>query len=104
MRTNYTVRAGAFAYSYLVVGLHLFQQDYGLATWVLLTLQFVAYPHLAYWRAVRSRHPTRAELDNLYVDAVLLGAWVGFLGFPTWIAYGLLASTLLNVEQGDGAR
>jgi PAS domain S-box-containing protein len=102
VRTNYTVRAGAFAYSYLVVGLHLFQQDYGLATWVLLTLQFVAYPHVAYWRAVRSRHPTRAELDNLYVDAVLLGAWVGFLGFPTWIAYGLLASTLLNATVNRG--
>jgi PAS domain S-box-containing protein len=102
VRTNYTVRTGAFAYSYLAVGLHLFQQDYGVAAWALFTLQFLAYPHLAYWRAIRSSHPTRAELDNLYVDSLLLGAWVGYLGFPTWVAYGLLASTTLNATVNRG--
>src|SRR5688572_23540806 len=102
VRTNYTVRTGAFAYSYLAVGLHLFQQDYGVAAWALFTLQFLAYPHLAYWRAMRSDHPTRAELDNLYVDSLLLGAWVGYLGFPTWVGYGLLASTTLNATVNRG--
>jgi len=102
VRTNYAVRVAAFAYSYLAIGLHLWQQDYGWATWVAFALQFLAYPHLLYWRAVRSAHPTRAELDNLYIDSALLGAWVGFLGFPTWIAYGLLASTTLNATVNRG--
>jgi len=41
--TNYAVRTGAFAYSFLVIGLHLC------------------------WRAMRSAHPAHAELDNLRV-------------------------------------
>ncbi|HEX6267632.1 MAG TPA: PAS domain S-box protein [Burkholderiales bacterium] len=102
MRTNYAVRAGAFAYSFLAIGLHLWQQGYGPLTWTFFALQFLAYPHLVYWRATRSAHPTRAELDNLYVDSTLLGAWVGFLGFPTWIGYGLLASTMLNATVNRG--
>ncbi len=102
VRTNYAVRAGAFAYSFVAIGLHLWQNDYGSATWLLFMLQFLAYPHLAYWRAIRSAHPARAELDNLYLDAVLLGAWVGYLGFPTWIGYGLLASTMLNATVNRG--
>jgi PAS domain S-box-containing protein len=104
VRTNYAVRAGAFAYSFLVISLHLGEQGYGYATWVFFTLQFLAYPHLLYWRALRSSHPTRAELDNLYIDSALLGAWVGYLGFPTWISYGLLVSTTLNATVNRGLR
>lgn len=102
MCTNYAVRTGAFAYSFLVIGLHLWQQSYGPVTWALLALPLLAYPHLLYWRAMRSAHPAHAELDNPYVDSSLLGAWVGFLGFPTWIGYGLLASTLLNATVNRG--
>jgi PAS domain S-box-containing protein len=104
VRTNHAVRTGAFAYSFLVISLHLGEQGYGLATWVFFTLQFLAYPHLVYWRARRSADPQRAELDNLYADSALLGAWIGYLGFPAWIAYGLLASTTLNATACRGWR
>jgi len=96
------VRVAALAYGFLAIGLHLWQQGYGGATWALFALQFLAYPHLVYRRALRSAQPTRAELDNLYIDSALLGAWVGFLGFPTWIGYGLLASTTLNATVNRG--
>jgi PAS domain S-box-containing protein len=102
VRTNYAVRAGAFAYSFVAIGLHLWQKEYGYATWLLFMLQFLAYPHLLYWRALRSAHPAHAELDNLYIDSVLLGAWIGYLGFPTWIGYALLASTMLNATVNRG--
>ena len=101
-RTNHVVRSGAFAYCFLVVGLHLLQQGAAAGTWVLFALQFLAYPHLVYWRALRSAQPNRAERDNLYLDAALLGAWAAFLGFPTWITFGLLGSTLLNGAVNRG--
>jgi PAS domain S-box-containing protein len=104
VRTNYIVRTGAFAYTFLALGVHLWERDVGRVAWVLFTLQFLVYPHLVYLRAVRSAQPARTELGNLYLDSALFGAWVAFLGFPTWIAYALLAGTLLNATVNRGLR
>ena len=64
--------------------------------WTLLALQFLLYPHLAYLRARYARDGKRAEETNLYIDALLLGAWIAALGFPTWLLYAALFSTTLN--------
>lgn len=95
-RINYAVRASAFAYCFLVIGLLLWERRADALAWGLLGAQFLVYPHLVYLHARLARDPLRAELGNLYLDAVLLGAWVASLGFPTWIAYAGLFSTTLN--------
>lgn len=102
VRTNYAVRTGAFAYCFLALGLHLWERGVSPAAWILFTLQFLVYPHLLYWRALRSARPTRAELDNLYIDSTLFGVWAAYLGFPTWITYALLAGTMLNATVNRG--
>jgi len=104
VRTNYCVRTVAFGYSAVVIGLHLWEQGAAAAAWAALALQFLAYPHLVYWRALRSAKPTAAELDNLLLDSALLGAWSAYLGFPTWIAFSLAGATLLNAAVNRGAR
>jgi PAS domain S-box-containing protein len=96
VRTNRVVRSAAFAYCVLPIGLYLWERDAGRAAWALVAAQFFVYPQLVYWRAARSAHPTRAELDNLFLDAALLGAWAAYLGFPIWITYALLAAAMLN--------
>ena len=95
-RTNYTVRTVSFAYCFLVIGLVCWERMAGLLDWTLMALQFLVYPQLAYLRAVTARDSRRAEITNLYVDSLSLGAWVAMLGFPTWIAYAALFSTTLN--------
>ena len=95
-RINYTVRAVSFAYSFLVIGLVLFERKAGPLAWFLLALQFIVYPHLAYLHAVSAPDARRAEIRNLYFDSLSLGAWVAMLGFPTWLAFGALFSTGLN--------
>src|SRR4051812_10479146 len=103
VRTNYAIRTAAFLYALVVIGLHLWQQqDTGVIEWVLLVAQFAVYPHLVYLRALHSADPRRAELDNLFLDALLLGAWIGALGFPTWIAFGLTGATMLNAAVNRG--
>ena len=79
-----------------MIGLHGWERDFGAAFWVLLAAQFLLYPHLAYLRARYARDSKRTEETNLYIDALLLGAWVAALGFPTWLVYAALFSTTLN--------
>jgi PAS domain S-box-containing protein len=95
-RLNYGIRAGAFAYSFVVLGLHGWERGLGEVFWALLALQFLAYPHFAYWRARYAEDSKRAEENNLYLDAALLGVWSAALQFPTWILYAALFSTTLN--------
>ena len=102
VRTNRAVRSAAFAYCVLPIGLYLWERGAGTTAWLLLAAQFFVYPQLVYWRAARSAHPTRAELDNLLLDAALLGAWVAYLGFPVWITYALLAAAMLNAAVNRG--
>ena len=104
VQTNYTVRASAFLYCFAVIGVVFWERDAGLVAWTMLALQFLAYPHVAYWRAIVSPHPTRAELDNLFLDAALLGVWCAELGFPTWITYVLLSATTINAVVNRGAQ
>src|SRR5205823_5497014 len=102
VRTNRVVRAAAFGYCVLPIGLDLAERGVGTAAWVLLALQFIVYPQLVYFRAARSTNPTRAELDNLFLDAAFLGAWVAYLGFPIWITYALIAAAMLNAAVNRG--
>ncbi len=103
VRTNRAVRTAAFAYCLLPIGLYLAEEGAGTAAWLLALLLFAAYPQLAYWRAVRSATPVRAELDNLLLDAALLGAWSAYVGFPRWIAFSLIAAAMLNAAVNRGA-
>jgi PAS domain S-box-containing protein len=102
IRTNRVVRSAAFAYCALPLALRLWEYHAGPAAWTLLGLQFFAYPQLVYLRAARSAHPLRAELDNLFLDAVLFGAWVAYLGFPVWIGFALVAAAMLNAAVNRG--
>jgi PAS domain S-box-containing protein len=102
-RINYCIRTGAFAYSFLVIGLHGWQLGFGGLFWALLAAQFLVYPHLAYLRARRAADPKRVEETNLYIDSGLLGIWIAALHFPTWIVYAALFSTSLNATVIRGA-
>ncbi len=102
VRTNRVVRTAAFAYCMVPIGLYLADRGAGMAAWLLLALQFLVYPQLVYWRAIRSARPARAELDNLFLDAAFLGGWVAYLGFPLWITYALIAAAMLNAAVNRG--
>jgi hypothetical protein len=49
-----------------VVGLHMGEQRYGAAGFVLLGLQFLVYPHLAYLHARLGRDSHRAKSEERY--------------------------------------
>jgi PAS domain S-box-containing protein len=101
---NYAIRAGSFACCFAVLGLHGWEQGYGATFWTLLALQFLAYPHLAWLRARAARDGKETEIQNMYLDATLLGAWMGAMHFPLWITYALMFSTTLNAASVRGVQ
>jgi PAS domain S-box-containing protein len=103
-RVNYPLRVASFGWCALVVGILLYERGAGPLAWSLLALTFLVYPHVALLVTGVAENGQRAELVNLYLDAVLLGAWVAALGFPLWILYGGLFAAILNNTVMRGLR
>src|SRR5258708_22641732 len=95
-RINYAIRAGSFAYCFVVLAIQGAERGLGAAFWTALALQFLVYPHLAYLHARRAADSAQAERINLHVDAAFIGIWIGALHFPLWIAYAAAFSISLN--------
>ena len=93
---NYTIRTASFAWSFLVIGLVLWGRQASLLWWGYLALQFLVYPHLVWLRAKHARDPRAVEMQNMYLDPLLLGACMAALSFPTWISYAALFASTLN--------
>lgn len=104
VRTHHRMRAISFAMLFAAIGLHIWDKAYGTAAWLLLTLQFLVYPHLQYWRACRAKNPVATELNNLLIDSALIGVWIAALGFPLWIAFSAIIGTLFNNAGNRGQR
>jgi len=96
VRTIHAVRVVSFLWCFLVVALHAWERGFGAAVWACAALQFLIYPHLVQLRSAHARDQLRAEVQHLYADAFLLGAWIAVLEFPLWIAYPFVFSPALN--------
>ena len=104
VRIFYQIRATAVAGLFVAMGMQMWGRGYGGLAWVLLALQFLAYPHLLFWRARRAPDSLKAEHTNLLLDCLLLGVWVSALEFPTWIAFPIFLGTSLNNAMNRGWR
>ncbi|MDO8447231.1 MAG: diguanylate cyclase [Rhodoferax sp.] len=96
VRLNHQNRSGSFVLLFTAIGAHMVSQGYSLLAWGLLTLQFLVYPHLMYWRARGARDAMQAELNNLVIDSLLFGIWAAALAFPVWITFTLVIGTTIT--------
>ena len=94
--THWVIRSVGFLIVLLLLAIHLWGQEPPLWAWVLLGVQFLLYPHLIYLRARRAGNPRQAELQHLWLDSFLFGAWAAWLGFPFFIAFALFISSAVN--------
>lgn len=102
--THHRMRSASFAYAFVFCGLHLSSGAYGAAYWVAITLQFLVYPHLLYWRARQSRNSLQAELENIQLDMLLWGVWAAALHFDEWICFTLFIASAINNVISMGRR
>ena len=96
VKTIHAVRVTAFLWCFVTVALHAWDRGLGAHIWVAAALHFLAYPHVAVLRSKYSRHQLETEIQNLYIDAFMLGVWIAVLDFPTWITYAFVFSPALN--------
>ncbi len=75
----------------------LYQNHAPILAWILVLFTALAWPHLAYLVATRSRDPYRAEVANLLIDSALAGAWVPLLHFN--LLPSMLLVTLTTVDK-----
>src|SRR5262245_14636960 len=90
----YLPRVIGLALGFVCIAGGLWEQ--GAPSWLfaLLAVNLFAAPHLAYWGALRSRDPYRAELRNLTLDSVYGGIWIAALHFslaPSVVLVAMLA-------------
>src|SRR3954470_10923057 len=90
----YVTRILGLGAGMLAVGGGLWEAHAPLWLWVILALNGVVWPHLAYRIARLSRDPYRGELHNLMFDSACGGAWVAAIGFnlvPSAVIVAMLA-------------
>ncbi len=97
VQTNYKNRTLLFILLFFTFGVHIAHREVDVLAWLLLTLQFLLYPHLVYWRALVCTAPFKGELHNMMLDGVIFGMWMAALGFPSWISITLLLGTFYNL-------
>lgn len=68
----------------------------GWLAWAWAATCCLAWPHLAYWLARRSKDPVRAEVRNLMVDSMLAGSLVPLMHFNL-----LPSAVLMTVATAD---
>lgn len=103
VRMNRRNRTMSFVWVLLVLAAHMWGRGYGPVAWVLLGLQFLVYPHVAYLVAVRSKNQMRTEFGNMLLDGLMFGIWMAALKFPLWISYMLFISAAINMTVFRGA-
>ncbi len=104
VRMNHRNRTGCFILLFAALGAHMASQEAAALAWILLGFQFLLYPQLLYWRAVRASDPAHAELNNMRLDALLFGGWAAALAFPLWISFILFIGATVNLTAFHGRR
>jgi diguanylate cyclase len=82
------------------IGGALWTQEARPLTWVVLALNALAWPHIAYLLASRSANSYRAERRNLMLDSASGGVWMAIIGFsaaPTAVIFAMMAMDKMSV-------
>ena len=103
-RITYLPRTVSFAYTFVVVLALYGERGYHAWDLVFAVLSFLVYPHLVYLHTRVAPDSKQAELNNLYLDALLLGVWVAQLRFALSPSVMVLIAVTLNSTAIGGAK
>ena len=99
----YRFRVLGLGLAALPIGVGFWEQRASWPLWLAMLFSNIAWPHLAYWRARRSRDPYRAEVGNLLFDSAQAGFYAGALHFNP-LATALLITIAIVDKINSGVR
>lgn len=102
VKMNRRNRTWCTFFNFVTVGALLLERGSGSLAWTLAVLQFLVYPQLIYLVARHARNPKRAEMHNVTLDAICVGAWAAALGFPLWNTFAFTLTSLLTTTAFKG--
>jgi diguanylate cyclase len=104
VRMHHRMRTVSFAMVFGAACLHLAGKGFATGVWLFMVALLLVYPHVQYWRSVRSTDAIRAEMNHLRLDSVLLGVLVVALQFSDWLTFSVVMGTLSNNAANKGWR
>lgn len=104
VRMHHRMRTAAFALLFVAIAMHIWDKSYGVAAWAALVAFYLVYPHVQFWRSAYSADPLRTEMDNLIMDALLVGVSIAALQFPLWISFAAVLGVLTDNTANKGIR
>lgn len=101
---DYFPRCAGLALGALAVGSVLYESDAAAGWWVLLVINGLAWPHVAFRLARRSRDPELFEHRNLLLDSVLIGMWAAVAQFSLLVSALILSMAWMDNIAVGGER
>lgn len=89
---------------FLFISSVLVAQPTPLWVWLLLCVNVLVWPHLAYRLSLRSANPMRFERANLLVDVIFGGFWIGMMGLNILPSVVIISMVGMNSIAGGGIR
>ena len=102
VRMHYKMRTLSFALVFIATCLQIWDQNYGAKEWAYIATLLLIYPHLQFWRSIHASDSVKAEIHNLLIDSVLLGAFIPTVQFSDWLSFSVVAGTLANNAANQG--
>lgn len=96
VRYNYPTRIIGFLYLLLLTIVYYWPNFLGTRMAVPFATGCLMWPHLAFLFARYSSESKRAELINMYADAMVVGLWVGFMQFSLWPTVAAVAGVNIS--------
>jgi diguanylate cyclase len=97
VRRVHRLRTLGLGMGFLCVASVLKLHDEALWLWGLLAVNALAWPHLAFWLATRSRDPVQSEFRHLVLDSMFGGAWIAVMQFN--LLPSALFATMLTADK-----
>jgi diguanylate cyclase len=100
----YVPRIIGFVLGAICIGGGLWEVGAPAWVWAALVLHALAWPHLTYLLAARSRDPYRGELRNLMLDSLGGGAWIAAMHFNLAPSVVIVAVQAMDKAAVGGAK
>lgn len=80
----------------------IYDRDYSHISYIFLILEGLVWPYFTLFISYYSMDPKAIELKFLLIDALFVGAWIGYLGYPLWPLVSTLTAVTLACLSVNG--